>query len=159
MNIKQVKKKLKTKLVKQRIKLCIAESVTGGRFVYEFVKNKGASDIVDYSLVCYSNDSKIRFLKLNKEIKKETEFSRIVAKEMAERIIKFSKSENKLGISSTGLASISKHSKDWKSCKVFIAAHYKKKSIVREYEFKKLSRIKVIEQVVEKMILLCNSII
>ena len=109
MNIKQIKKKLKTKLVKKKIKLCIAESVTGGRFVYEFVKNKGASDIIDYSLVSYSNDSKIRFLKLNKEIKKETEFSRIVAKGMAENIIKYSKNENKLGISCTGLASISKN--------------------------------------------------
>ena len=159
MNIKQIKKKLKTKLVKKKIKLCIAESVTGGRFVYEFVKNKGASDIVDYSLVSYSNDSKIRFLKLNKEIKKETEFSRIVAKGMAENIIKYSKNENKLGISCTGLASISKNSKNWKSCKVFIAAKYNKKLIVKEYEFKKLSRIKVIEQTVEKMIMLCNSII
>jgi PncC family amidohydrolase len=159
MNIKQIKKKLKTKLVKKKIKLCIAESVTGGRFVYEFVKNKGASDIVDYSLVSYSNDSKIRFLKLNKEIKKETEFSRIVAKGMAENIIKYSKNENKLGISCTGLASISKNSKNWKSCKVFIAANYNKKLIVKEYEFKKLSRIKVIEQTVEKMIMLCNSII
>ena len=99
MNIKQIKKNLKTKLVKQKIKLCIAESVTGGRFVYEFVKKEGASDIVDYSLVSYSNDSKIRFLKLRQEIKKKTEFSRIVAKGMAENIIKFSKSENRLGIS------------------------------------------------------------
>jgi len=159
MNIKQIKKNLKTKLVEQKIKLCIAESVTGGRFVYEFVKNKGASDIVDYSIVSYSNESKIRFLKLSKEIKKETEFSRIVAKGMAENIIKFSKSENKLGISCTGLASVSKNSKNLKSCKVFIAANYKRKLIVKEYEFKKLSRIKVIEQIVEKMIMLCNSII
>ena len=159
MNIKQIKKNLKTKLVKQKIKLCIAESVTGGRFVYEFVKKEGASDIVDYSLVSYSNDSKIRFLKLKQEIKKKTEFSRIVAKGMAENIIKFSKSENKLGISCTGVASISKNLKHLKSCKVFIAAHYKKKAIVKEYEFKKLSRIRDIEQTVEKMIMLCNSII
>jgi len=159
MKIKQIKKNLKTKLVKHKIKLCIAESITGGRFVYEFVKNKGASDIVDYSIVSYSDDSKIRFLKLNNEIKKETVFSKIVAKGMAKNIIKFSKSENKLGISCTGLASISKSLENCKSCKVFIAANYKKKSIVKEYEFKKLSRIKVIEKTVEKMIILCNSII
>jgi len=78
---------------------------------------------------------------------------------MAKNIIKFSKSENKLGISCTGLASISKSLENCKSCKVFIAANYKKKSIVKEYEFKKLSRIKVIEKTVEKMIILCNSII
>ena len=153
---KKNKEELKNKLIKKKIKLCVAESVTGGKFVYEFVKNKGASEFIDYSLVCYSNDSKIRFLKLNKEIKKETEFSKIVAIGMAENILKFSKSENKLGISCTGIASLSKNSK---CLKVFIAANYKKKSIVKEYQFEKLSRIKVIEQIVEKMIILCNSII
>ena len=159
MNIKKTKKELKTKLIKRKIKLCIAESVTGGRFVYEFVKNRGASKFIDYSVVSYSNDSKIRFFKLNKEIKKETEFSEIVAKGMAEEIIKFSKSENKLGISCTGLASLSKNQKNWKLCKVFIAANYKKKTIVKLYEFDKLGRTKVIEKIVEKMIMLCNSII
>ena len=159
MNIEKTKKELKTKLIKQKIKLCIAESVTGGRFVYEFVKKKGASKFIDYSVVSYSNDSKIRFFELKKEIKEETEFSEIVAKGMAEKIIKFSKSENKLGISCTGLASLSNNSKDWKFCKVFIAANFKKKTIVKAYEFDKLSRVKVIEKIVEKMIMLCNSII
>ena len=83
MNIKQIKKNLKTKLVKQKIKLCIAESVTG-RFVYEFVKKEGASDIVDYSLVSYSNDSKIRFLKQTRDKKRQN--SQMVAKGMAENI-------------------------------------------------------------------------
>ena len=159
MNIKNTKKELKAKLIKQKIKLCIAESVTGGRFVYEFVKNKGASKFVDYSLVTYSNDSKIRFFKLKKEIKKETEFSKIVAKGMAYEVTKFSNSENKLGISCTGLASISKNSKEWQFCKAFIAAHYKNKTIIKVYEFDKLSRIKLIEKIVEQMIMLCNSII
>ena len=159
MNVKKTKKELITKLIKKKIKLCIAESVTGGRFVFEFIKNKGASKFIDYSIVSYSNNSKIRFLKLKKEIKKETEFSETVAKGMAEKIIKFSKSENKMGVSCTGLASIPKDSKKWKFCKVFIAVNYKKRSIVKVYEFDRLSRIKVIEKVVEKMIMLCNSII
>ena len=54
-------KKLIEKLRNKKIKLCVAESITGGRFVYEFVKEKGASNFLDYSLVCYSNDSKIEF--------------------------------------------------------------------------------------------------
>ena len=159
MNIKKIKKDLITKLVNQEIKLCIAESMTGGRFVYEFVKNNGASKFIDYSLVSYSNNSKIRFLKLKNEIKKDTEISKIVAKGMAEKIIEFSQSENKLGISCTGLASLPKNSKNCKFCTIFIAAIYRKKTIVKKYQFKKLSRIKVIEKTVEKMIILCNSII
>ena len=35
-----LKSKLVTKLKKKNIKLCIAESMTGGRFVYEFIKKE-----------------------------------------------------------------------------------------------------------------------
>ena len=38
--------------------------MTGGRFIYEFIKKKGASNFIDFSIVCYSNNSKIKFLGL-----------------------------------------------------------------------------------------------
>ena len=56
MNQNLLKKKFITKLKKLNLKLCIAESITGGRFIYEFIKKKGASSYIDYSLVCYSNN-------------------------------------------------------------------------------------------------------
>ena len=36
-------------LRKKKIKLCLAESVSGGRLAYEIIKTKGASEIFDYS--------------------------------------------------------------------------------------------------------------
>ena len=41
MNDKKIKDELICKLKKNRIKLCAAESITGGRFIYEFIKKKG----------------------------------------------------------------------------------------------------------------------
>ena len=70
MNKTLVKETLIKKLKEQKLKLCVAESITGGKFVYEFVKRKGASSFIDYSLVCYSNDSKVMFLGLEEELKK-----------------------------------------------------------------------------------------
>ena len=45
-------------LKKKKMKVCIAESLTGGKVAYSFVKKEGASEIFDFSIVCYSNDSK-----------------------------------------------------------------------------------------------------
>ena len=51
-----MKKELITKLKKYKIMYC--RIYDRGNFAYEFIKNKGASDYIDYSLVCYSKDSK-----------------------------------------------------------------------------------------------------
>ena len=45
-------------LNEKQIKLCLAESITGGNFAFEIIKNAGASKIIDFSIVCYSNSSK-----------------------------------------------------------------------------------------------------
>ena len=45
-------------LLKKNVKICAAESITGGRFAFEIIKNENASKIFDYGLVTYSDDSK-----------------------------------------------------------------------------------------------------
>ena len=55
-------KKLISKLEKKKIKIFVAESITGGKFTAELVKTKGASEYLDYSLITYSNESKKCFL-------------------------------------------------------------------------------------------------
>ena len=62
MNQNLLKKKFITKLKKLNLKLCIAESVTGGRFIYEFIKKKGASSYIDYSLVTKLQQTGEKFL-------------------------------------------------------------------------------------------------
>ena len=52
-------KKNKNELIyKLKIELnYVAESMTGGRFIYEFIK-KRCIKFIDFSIVCYSNNSK-----------------------------------------------------------------------------------------------------
>ena len=57
-------------LLKKNIKLCAAESITGGRFAFEIIKNEDASKIFNYSLVTYTNESKSKILGLKKKINK-----------------------------------------------------------------------------------------
>ena len=71
----------------------------------EITKIKGASDFFEFSIVCYSNQSKSSFLDIQKQIKKENVVSSQIAELMSKKIIKYSKSKNILAISCTGLAS------------------------------------------------------
>ena len=57
-------------LKEKKIKLCLAESISGGGLAYEMIKNKGASQIIDYSIVCYSDSSKREILGIEKHLKK-----------------------------------------------------------------------------------------
>ncbi len=56
-----------SRLLRQnKLKICCAESFTGGGIASEFVSLQGASDIFSSSLVCYSNEAKIKLLGVNK---------------------------------------------------------------------------------------------
>ena len=57
-------------LLKKNVKICAAESITGGRFAFEIIKNENASKIFDYGLVTYSDDSKSNILGLKDKINK-----------------------------------------------------------------------------------------
>ena len=83
-------------LKKKRIKVCIAESLTGGKVAYSFVQKEGASEIFDFSIVCYSNDSKNKFLNADKTIKKYGVVSFETAKIMLKKIQKFTSSKKRL---------------------------------------------------------------
>ena len=41
-----LKKKLVNKIIKEKLYICAAESITGGKFTSEIVKNKGASSSI-----------------------------------------------------------------------------------------------------------------
>ena len=58
-------------LKKHQLKLSFAESCTGGYLCTEFTAVSGASDHVDFSLITYSNDAKIKHLHVKKNIIEE----------------------------------------------------------------------------------------
>ena len=147
------------KLKKKKIKLYVAESITGGKFTSELVEIKGASEYLDYSIVTYSNKSKSSFLGIEKIIKKYGVVSSEVAARMAEKISYKSIFKNKLSIACTGFASKPINSEKDKQCVVFIAINYKNKKTVVKKVFKKKKRKEVISLTVEEMFKQGNLII
>ena len=153
------KSKFIEKLKKKRIKLYVAESITGGKFTSELVEIEGASKYLDYSIVTYSNKSKSNFLGIEKVIKKHGVVSYEVAARMAEKISYKSIFKNKLSIACTGFASKPICSDTDRQCVVFIAVNYKNKKTVVKKVFKKKKRKEVISLTVEEMFKQANSII
>lgn len=159
MEYKKELKKLIQVLYKKNIKLCVAESVTGGKFAYEIIKNKNASKVIDYSLVTYSNNSKSKFLKLKLPLKKYNPVSIEIAQLMAKEVVKFSKNKKVIGVSCTGQAGPGLINKDLKIGTVFIGVNYNKKIISIKKSFEKKSRLSVINFTVSQMIKQCLKVI
>ena len=145
-------KKLLSILQKKKIKICIAESITGGNFAAELVKQKNASKVLDYSIVCYSNSSKLKLLNIDKEIEEFGVVSKEIAELMAQNISQFSSHANLISISCTGQAGPTRLNNNYDIGTVFIAVIFKKKrkTVKKNIEFK--NRTKVIETVTEEMI-------
>ncbi len=139
-------------LKKKNIKLCLAESVSGGKLAYELIKIKGASEIIDFSIVCYSDDSKKQILGIEKHIEKYGVFSKEVAEIMVKKVSKFTNSNNSLSLSCTGQAGPNVITKKNDIGLVFIGAKYKKKSIILKKRFPTKNRLKIIDLTVIAMI-------
>ena len=139
------------KLKKKRLKLYVAESITGGRFTSELVKIEGASKYLDYSIITYSDKSKHNFLGIEKVIKTYGVVSYQVAFQMVKKISYKSNFKNKISIACTGFASKPINSKENQKGVVFIATNYKKKINVVKKVFLKKKREEVIDLTVEEM--------
>ena len=66
-------KKVIRKLIKNKLKISIAESCTGGLLSHNLTSVSGSSKVFDFGLVTYSNQSKIKILKVNKKLLKNME--------------------------------------------------------------------------------------
>ena len=58
-------------LTKKKLKISFAESCTGGLLASSITSISGASKIFNLGLVTYSNQAKVKFLKVNKNIIKK----------------------------------------------------------------------------------------
>ena len=149
------KKKIKSFiniLNERQIKLCLAESITGGNFAFEIIKNAGASKIIDFSIVCYSNSSKQKILKIDNEISKFGVVSKQVAESMAKNAIKFSNDKSTLALSCTGQAGPEKINESENIGLVYIGANFNKIKYSFKREIIKQNRILIINQTINEMI-------
>ncbi len=152
MESKNKTKKLIEILIKKKIKICSAESVTGGRFAYEIIKHENASKIFDYSLVVYSKHAKGKILKLKKQLDKYNLVSEEIAESMVKAAIQFSESKKTLGISCTGQAGPGYLNKRNEIGTVFIGISFEQKLFTIKKKINFNSRSKIIDAIVEEMI-------
>ena len=122
-------------LIKNNISVSTAESCTGGLLSYSFIKHKGVSKIFDTGLICYSNDSKSKLLKININIiKKYGAVSSFIAKKMSENLYKITGSD--ISISTTGIAGPGGKSQNKPIGLVYICIKFKNKFLIYKKKFK-----------------------
>ena len=91
------------KLIKKKLKISIAESCTGGLLASSITSISGASKVFNIGLVTYSNQAKIKFLKVNKNIiKKYGAVSEECCASMVKNLSKISNAQ--INVSITGIA-------------------------------------------------------
>ena len=66
--MKLISKNIVKKLIKKKIKISIAESCTGGMLSSAITSVSGSSKVFTLGLVTYSNQSKIKILKVKKKV-------------------------------------------------------------------------------------------
>ena len=130
-------KKLFLVLKRKKLKLAVAESCTGGLLASSITSINGASKIFNLGLVTYSNQAKIKILKVNKNIIKK--YGAVSYQCCLAMVINLSKlSKSKMNISITGIAGPKGGSKLKPVGLVYIGVKKGKKIKIYKCLFKKM---------------------
>ena len=130
---------LHKKLIKKKLTISVAESCTGGLLAHNFTKLANSSKYFQMGLITYSNEAKIKILKVNKNIiKKYGAVSKECCKSMVQNLSKISKS--KINISITGIAGPGGASKNKPVGLVYIGIKKGKTLLIKENRFKSKKR-------------------
>ena len=132
-------KSLVKKLIKKKLKISFAESCTGGLLSSSITSISGSSKIFNLGLVTYSNQAKIKFLKINKNIiKKYGAVSHECCLAMVNNLSKISKAN--INVSITGIAGPNGGTKQKPVCLVYIVIKRGNKTLINKFFFKKKTR-------------------
>ena len=139
-------------LRKKKIKISVAESCSGGLISYNLTKLPGSSKYFIMGVICYSNESKIKFLKVKKEtLLKYGAVSVETCKQMCNNLLKISKSN--IAISITGIAGPDGGSIQKPIGLVYIGIASEKKIQIKKFLYsKKLSRINIQQEALKSTI-------
>ena len=145
-------------LKRKKIKISIAESCTGGMLSSTITSVSGSSKVFTLGLVTYSNQSKIRILKVpNKIISKYGAVSVQCCLAMVNNLSKISKS--KVCVSITGIAGPKGGSKQKPVGLVYIGIRVGKKVVINKCNFKNKGRAYIQKQTVKKSLNLLSKLI
>ena len=136
-------------LTKKKLKISFAESCTGGLLASTITSISGASKIFSLSLVTYSNQSKIRVLKVNKNIiKKYGAVSHECCLAMVNNLSKISKAN--INVSITGIAGPKGGTKQKPVGLVYIGVKKGNKTQINKCLFKSKKRSSIQKATVRK---------
>jgi PncC family amidohydrolase len=157
MHLNNLLKNLTTKLKKNKIKVAVAESCTGGLISYNLTKIPGATKFFMVGIVSYSNISKLDLLKVRqKTLTKYGAVSAEICKEMCNNLLKISKTN--IAISVTGIAGPDGGTKKKPIGLVYVGICSKNKFEIKKFNFgKKLSRINIQNLTLKKTIKLIEN--
>ena len=142
---------LHKKLIKKRLTISVAESCTGGLLAHNLTKLANSSKYFQMGLTTYSNQAKIKILKINKKIiKKYGAVSEECCKSMVQNLNKISKS--KINVSITGIAGPGGASKNKPVGLVYIGIKKGKTVLIEKNKFKSKNRNSVQKLTVRKVI-------
>ena len=151
-------KSLVKKLIKKKIKISFAESCTGGLLASSITSVSGVSKIFSLGLVTYSNQAKIKFLKVNKNIiKKHGAVSFECCLAMVNNLSKISKAN--INVSITGIAGPKGGTKQKPVGLVYIGVKKGNKSYINKCFFKNKKRTSIQKATVKKALSLVLRII
>ena len=137
------------KLVKKKLKISFVESCTGGLLASSITSISGASKIFNLGLVTYSNQAKIKFLKVNKKIiKKYGAVSHECCLAMVNNLSKISKAH--INVSITGIAGPKGGTKLKPVGLVYIGVKKGNKTRINKYLFKRKKRLSIQKATVKK---------
>ena len=149
---------LTKKLIKKKLKISSAESCTGGMLANFITSVSGASKVFNLGLITYSNQAKIKILKVNKNIiKKYGSVSQECCRAMVINLSKISKAN--INVSITGIAGPNGGSKKKPIGLVYIGVKKGNKIIVNKNIFKSMKRKSIQKATVKKAIKIINSLI
>ena len=144
-------KKLHKKLIDKKLTISVAESCTGGLLAYHLTKIANSSKYFQMGLITYSNEAKIKILKVNKNIiKKNGAVSKECCKSMVQNLSKISKS--KINVSITGIAGPGGASENKPVGLVYIGINKGKTLLIKENKFKSNNRNSIQKSTVREVI-------
>ena len=146
------------KLIKKNLTVSVAESCTGGLLAHNLTKIANSSKYFQLGLIIYSNKTKIKILKVNKNIiKKYGAVSSECCRAMVQNLSKISKSI--INISITGIAGPGGASKDKPVGLVYIGVKKGNKIIIKENRFKSKNRYSIQKATVKTSLNIISKII
>ena len=147
-------RKVVKKLIKENLTIATMESCTGGGVANAITCIEGASEVLKFSAVTYSNEYKIKMGVNKKTIDKYTVYSIETAHEMAYNISKFAHSN--IGIGITGKLNRADANNNFgKDNEVFFSIYYNHKyydtSIIVDKKTRRKNKSIIIELIIDRL--------